>query len=718
MPVRISLTFFNKVIFIIIVIILFFIWWTNYNLINEQNNDFLKAAVLLKVSVQNEPRSELNRLAESEADTTPTDNDVTTLDFQLGEDDFLEANPAKSVRYFVYNKKCKIPYADPFSHEALAVYTPAKLKLCTNESDLIELNYDRNTQHYKLHINENFVRKVKSLKCNYREITRGTKERGDFHSIIQSPVYFKQNQSLPRHISAIIVSCHDAFNASNMVQQDAFQLVQLHKKSKRLARNPLERRPSVILLGLDSISRVNFQRTMPKTAKFVSQPGWVEMVGYNKVADNTLPNLLAVLTGHRPHELHEHCDISSYGCLDELPWIWKQYKRSGYMTATGEDITRTSLFTLGLSGFIKVPTDYYLRPLLVAIEKALRTYRRFGYDYCIGRRLSFAYVYDFCAQFTSIFVQDLDQPVFGFFWSCTFTHDFYFAASSLDEKFNAYMQKFERQQLFEKAIVILFSDHGSRYGDLMDLSDSFLEERLPMLHIYLPPWFRKTYSTYTESLYTNHNRLCSNYDLHNTLRHFLQLNATTKAHLPPLKNCPSSQSLLHTLPEDRGCEDACIEEHWCTCNEFINHPHDGEIYYVGKLVVYHMNRWMLLHNYNRKCQRLALMNMDKAEVKVLREENEKQTLYGSIVTYRLCFRTFPEVGQFRSTVRYNRDIHEIENLNVPAISRLNSYHNNSLCINDRIAKKFCFCYPEWKKFDDYMRYWQNLKITTKANLEI
>lgn len=40
---------------------------------------------------------------------------------------------------------------------------------------------------------------------------------------------------------------------------------------------------SVLMVGIDSISRLNFIRSMPKTAQYVYDNDWFEMSGYNKV---------------------------------------------------------------------------------------------------------------------------------------------------------------------------------------------------------------------------------------------------------------------------------------------------------------------------------------------------------------------------------------------------------------------------------------------------
>lgn len=56
---------------------------------------------------------------------------------------------------------------------------------------------------------------------------------------------------------------------------------------------------SVLFVGIDSISRLNFIRALPKTCKYVENNGWISLKGYNKIDDNTFPNLMAILTGWR-----------------------------------------------------------------------------------------------------------------------------------------------------------------------------------------------------------------------------------------------------------------------------------------------------------------------------------------------------------------------------------------------------------------------------------
>lgn len=46
--------------------------------------------------------------------------------------------------------------------------------------------------------------------------------------------------------------------------------------------------PSVLMLGIDSISRVNLVRAMPRTAQYLYDNEWFEMSGFNKVSPRLL----------------------------------------------------------------------------------------------------------------------------------------------------------------------------------------------------------------------------------------------------------------------------------------------------------------------------------------------------------------------------------------------------------------------------------------------
>lgn len=136
------------------------------------------------------------------------------------------------------------------------------------------------------------------------------------------------------------------------------------------------RRLSVLVLGIDSVSRLNFYRAMPKTEKYLRETGWINLKGYNKIGDNTFPNLMAILTGQTPQQAYSRCKPTVAYKLDNCPFLWYNFRNAGYVTAYGEDETALNTFNYLKVGFVEPPTDYYLRPYMLASEKLLKVKKR------------------------------------------------------------------------------------------------------------------------------------------------------------------------------------------------------------------------------------------------------------------------------------------------------------------------------------------------------
>ncbi|KAH8353219.1 hypothetical protein KR084_009687, partial [Drosophila pseudotakahashii] len=682
----------RKFVIIFFSLLLVFIWCNHNNSASEESRvehlPFIKA-VSNKQDQQKISQLTNDKWSDGERTKVPKSerSDILETDLQFDFDvseSLREMKRKKRIgnprgRYFVSSSKCSMPYVDPFSSEALAILQPVKYKTCSNESDLFMLKYDIKLQQYRLLVDTAVLSELShpkhKISCNYREIDEGINVKAEEFA------NFQQDAVLSRKSSGILAECHKEGKPLEVLQQDAFPLVQIIKKTPITGSQQQNEKPSIIMLGLDSLSRMNFKRTMPKTSRFLKDLGFLEMEGYNKVGDTLFSNLCAIFAG-------VHSDTK---CLKRFNSIWRMFKEAGYTTAFAEDILHSSIP-------FEIPTDYQLKSLLTIVAETMSKFRRFGFEYCLGRRLSFSYLYDFCMQFTQRVIEELNQPAFGLFWSSTFTHNYPLGGISLDDKFMEYLEMMRRQRLFERSIVMVLSDQGQKAGNLVELPDSFLEERLPILHMYLPEWFRETYPKFAENLNRNRNRLTSPFDLHNTLRHLLQLNASSPEELPPtISYCPTSQSLFHLVPEDRSCEEAGIGMHWCTCNEFVLVPNDASSYFLGKLLVYHINYWMLRRKFNRFCQRLQLHDLDYVERKLIIDDGT----YGQVKTYSLRIRTYPLGGVFEATIRYSQDLNDIVDFRMSDVSSMINYHNHSMCVDNRTAKKFCFCYPE--HLDDNMK---------------
>lgn len=79
------------------------------------------------------------------------------------------------------------------------------------------------------------------------------------------------------------------------------------------------------------------------------------------MADNTFPNMLAVLSGYKVDvQTSELAGHFQNDFLDEWPFIWKNFSQNDYVTALCEE--QPGIFSYKAKGFRRVPTDLYMRP--------------------------------------------------------------------------------------------------------------------------------------------------------------------------------------------------------------------------------------------------------------------------------------------------------------------------------------------------------------------
>ncbi|KAH8236418.1 hypothetical protein KR026_001324, partial [Drosophila bipectinata] len=608
----------------------------------------------------------------------------------------LEDEDSGPTLYFVESSKCKIPYVDPFDAAATAIYKPLVFESCSNDSGLVTPIYNEAIKHYVLHINETLASQILNssnieYNCYYQEVVRNSKKDG---YDVKEAKYFSQDFVVPRHVQGLVSTCHRLGNASHILQADAFTLIQYAEPSSKnqSSQDPSRRKPSVIMFGIDNLSRINLRRTMPKVYNFLTRKGWYEMQGYNKIGDNTFPNLMAILTGHSLDSANDNiCDFKKRGCMDKYPFVWNLFREAGYLTALAEDEPNISTFNYVKPGFVEQPTDYYQRPSQKAFETLLPQWKcpECTMKYCIGRRITSSYIYDFGSEFVRRYVDE--RPIWGLFWTNSFSHDNYRMPSKMEDFVLQYLSDFEADGVYEQSIVIFLSDHGNRYGQLLDLPSGFLENRLPTMFIYLPPWFRAHYPEYTRALQQNQRRLTSNYDLYNTLVHLIELGNPEKSpRWPRASSCPKCHSLFEVADAERTCEDAGIPEHFCTCVPFktVSAKWTERI---APLVIRNINGYLEDRNLTGICANLTLHYIHRTEMKIDLDKNyHEESPFVEVAVYRTKFKVKQGSADFEATVSFNNATETVE-VEMPSISRVSSYEKTAKCVENKIDRLYCIC---------------------------
>ncbi|KAH9281216.1 hypothetical protein ECG_06228 [Echinococcus granulosus] len=354
---------------------------------------------------------------------------------------------------------------------------------------------------------------------------------------------------------------------------------------------------NILLLGIDSLSRLAWLRYMPKTVRkltSLTQSRGAMFQKYHIVGDGTTSNLLALLVGLFEQELPESRRFASRLLnrleglmetqisgdkeykgtnttpLDEFPWIWKDFKaKAGYATHFIEDTPNWGTFQYRLQGFgnLEPPVDSYGRPCMVA---AAQDEVRYGKEPgCTASTPTHMVLLESLREF---FYVNSHRPRFSLTFLSEMIHEEAPKAQLVDADVAKLLEQIDMEDErgwgpFYNTLVVLFSDHGPRMGKARLSLQGKLEERLPMLAIILPRKFARDWPEAISTLQSNANRLCSPFDVHATLRHILthSTNQSVRGH-----------SLFAPLPWQRTCSCAGVARHWCTCAHWVTlKPNEG-----------------------------------------------------------------------------------------------------------------------------------------------
>lgn len=482
------------------------------------------------------------------------------------------------------------------------------------------------------------------------------------------------------------ITANDTVVTSDLIRVECSNMLQtvysnVHQIVVNLRRMPVEEditknAPSILMIGFDGISRLNLMRTMPKTTDYLYSNDWINLKGLNKVADNTFPNLMAVLTGMDLDNPKDLCNPRKKGALDECPFIWKTFKQFNYTTAFAEDTPEIATFNYMKDGFQNAPTDLYLRPYFLSGQTLSSSIHCFRY-YCTGLEKTANRMFNLIKDYQRLLA---DRPKFGFFWLNTFSHDRLNCPSTMDEETVQFFQSIMQEGLLDNTIVFFFSDHGFRFGKIRLTHVGYTEERLPYFYMWLPKnKFPKEY----KALRDNSNKLISHYDIYLTLQDILSF--TFPGYVgKPSKACPKCVSLFDKVPENRTCEDAGIDSYWCSCVKY--HPINKDTEIVRKIALFLVEKINNMITADKDASRCAFYLLDQivnAQSRKLQQTNEEN--------YLVVFHTFP-LATFEATVKVTylgpgNPVFEL----VESISRLDRYGPWTYCVPHSSIRKYCYC---------------------------
>ncbi|KAH8289938.1 hypothetical protein KR018_006797 [Drosophila ironensis] len=346
------------------------------------------------------------------------------------------------------------------------------------------------------------------------------------------------------------------------------------RKAGRNASDPLI---SVMILGVESLSHLNFLRQMPKTAKYLRENmKHVEFWGLNKIGANTFSNLVTLLTGRSESRAKRNWSNKS-----NVPFIWKMFKKDGYNTSFGEDDVTHSMYWFEKLGFRGATTDHNMRDAMASMYTQ-RTPSSFKYTSCIGNR-----------TFSDVLLEWIDRmlphyqryPFFSFHWWANGLIDYLNLPKLLDEKYERLLRRLDDSGITKNTIIFLVSDHGVRWGKFRPTLEGLIEDSQPLLAIMYPDWMPARYPLAMQNLQDNAHSLVTNYDIHATFKMLSNISSladeVVRQKTQAVWNLTESQtpkaiSLFLAIPPWRTCKTARIPLGFCLCEKQIPFPIDHQ----------------------------------------------------------------------------------------------------------------------------------------------
>ncbi|KAL1484607.1 hypothetical protein MTO96_032511 [Rhipicephalus appendiculatus] len=451
---------------------------------------------------------------------------------------------------------------------------------------------------------------------------------------------------------------------------DYFLIPQLKSITDRMLGKRRVGLMNVLVLGIDSTSRMNFNRHMKRTRRLLlGELNAFELLGYNKVGDSSFGNQIPLLMGKPADEVK---GIFRDGNLDDLLLLWNLYSAQGYGTLFLEEMPCYSLFTYpNYRGFRKPPTDYYPVPVLHAMEE------NGGIDmYCAGSRLKTQVLLEYLRDVLELNA-DNGIPLFSYVWLSDVPHSNDHALLVLDDPVHDLLRHMQKRRAFRDTVLVMLSDHGARFGSNRATVIGRHEDKTPFAYLVLPRSFLRRHPGAAVNLEVNQRRLVTAYDVHSTLVDLLRYAGTvSNASL----SADRGLSLLGHVPPERNCSGALVPVEFCECVAagVDLDEQSSLVQSFAKFVVEYLNR-LNEANFPTMCVRWQLASVTDAFALDGRRSG--------VLTLRVVVLTEP-VAHFEAYGEVHDGLVERRML---FVQRLDWYANHTGCLPPSLWQKLCYC---------------------------
>mmetsp|Transcript_6961 Transcript_6961/g.12676 ORF Transcript_6961/g.12676 Transcript_6961/m.12676 type:complete len:697 (+) Transcript_6961:23-2113(+) len=332
--------------------------------------------------------------------------------------------------------------------------------------------------------------------------------------------------------------------------------------------------PTIILcLTLDSVSRRNFFRKLPKTlgvlnSLSIEDYSVFDFKIHNVVGEYSASNILPMLFGDVSFK---RLKSRVKGELFYDSSVYRYAQEAGWATLLIEESCENDL-----AAYIgeKPQVDHLVSHFWCGAKRFYGFKNNSKNQRCIAQHNSHVYAYKYADEFASLY-SHLNQ------WQFVFVNTAHentgTVIETLDQDTADFLADFLEKHRDKEVMLMLTGDHGMRYGEWFKTIDGSHEHRLPLGMVIASRSLLEKHPYSLDTLTHNTNRLTSKLDLYLTMRHLIDPEGVTRtsAKYNELKAAASSRYkpvslLLEKVPNNRTCADMGIPVFWCSCLKFLS----------------------------------------------------------------------------------------------------------------------------------------------------
>ncbi|CAD5113702.1 DgyrCDS2863 [Dimorphilus gyrociliatus] len=578
---------------------------------------------------------------------------------------------------------CKVEYIAPFSPIAKQHFTTMTRPDCTKKQKLKNFTWVEDG-HLKISKDDRTALISRGVVCKYYKISRKAKTDFGFSLGAAIPIDLKINYSLPlKKIEFLKVICQ---RNSSLLYENYHTNV-FWKRGKALYNQSQSSLYNLLFVGIDSTSRNNLIRYMPKVYDYLLKDlNAIDYEGFIKVAGYTLGNIGVMLRGKW---VQEWKGFSSKPYLDKYRFAFQDFADKGYVTLFSEDDSQFSMFKSAIRGFKNQPMDYWGIPFTDAASKGKLS----PSSLCFGQKTNVQALTDWVLQYQSIYK---DQKWWAHIHQAISVHSRLDTLGALEKDYLHFFQEIKERDVFKNSFLFFYADHGLRYGTFRQTYVGRYEEHLPFMIIVPPRDFIAKYPTYYEHMRLNSKKLSTYFDIHKTLYHLLNLNNEKLYYEKHGKK--RGESLFNIIPDNRTCQTAPLRQRDCLCKTQMKISTENKLVRSATSFAFSKMRSLVKkHDKKKVCKTMSLSRAVEAFIllKSLKDgvpltENElKSKTDSSYAKLVITFIAKPSFGIFEAMVGYSYDSRKFTLLE--NFERLDKYGNQSDCINNRELKGICYC---------------------------